>query len=347
MIRVLIVDDQPTIRRVLTMGLSVDPEIEVIGAVSNVLEARDAIIKLAPDVMTLDVEMPGMDGIEFLRRLMPQHPMPVIMVSSLTREGQKATLDALMAGAIDFVPKPDGSPGSAEAMIESLRSRVKEAAKADVSKLSRIPVTTRQTTVRSDQIARKLHIELIAVGASTGGTVAFERILRELSPNIPGMVVVQHMPAVFTRLYAERLNTETPLEVREAKDADLVTPGLVLIAPGELQMAIVRSAAGYRVKISDGPRVTGHKPSVDHLFNSIASLPIVNRSLGLILTGMGADGARGLRLMRDAGGITLGQDEITSVVYGMPKAAFEMGAVGEQLSLNRMANRISEICGVE
>lgn len=336
-IRVLIVDDSATARAVLTEILSSDPMIDVVGSASDAYIARDKIVELRPDVICLDVEMPRMDGITFLKRLMHYMPIPVVMVSSLTQNGAKTTLEALEAGAVDFVPKPhshiyDGK----EEMREELLSKIKIASKVKVVQRVLRNVQHANTT----SLAETTH-KILAIGASTGGTEALKDVLMGLPRNAPGTVIVQHMPANFTAPFAERLNTFCAMEVREARNGDSITPGVALIAPGDHHMVVRRSGARYYVEIGSGEKVSGHRPSADVLLNSVAKIAGAN-AIGVILTGMGGDGARGLLSMRNAGARTLGQDEASCVVYGMPKVAYDLGAVEKQLPLHKIAEGILE-----
>lgn len=336
-IRVLIVDDSATARAVLSDILQSDPMIEVIATASDAYIARDKIVELKPDVICLDVEMPRMDGITFLKRLMHYFPLPVIMVSSLTQSGAKTTLEALEAGAVDFVPKPhshiyDGK----EEMREELISKIKVAAKVKVHKRELRNPQQANTTSLAETTNK-----ILAIGASTGGTEALKDLLMALPRNAPGTVIVQHMPANFTAPFAERLNSLCAMEVREAHNGDSIVPGVVLIAPGDYHMVVRRSGARYYVEIGSGEKVSGHKPSADVLLNSVAKIAGAN-AIGVILTGMGKDGARGLLAMRNAGAATIGQDEQSCVVYGMPKAAYDLGAVDKQLPLNQIARGILE-----
>lgn len=336
-IRVLIVDDSATARAVLTEILESDPIIEVVGTASDAYIARDKIVELKPDVICLDVEMPRMDGITFLKRLMHYMPLPVIMVSSLTQAGAKTTLEALESGAIDFVPKPhshiyDGK----DEMRSELLSKIKIAAKVRVKQRALENIQQANTT----SLAETTH-KILAIGASTGGTEALKEVLMGLPRNAPGTIIVQHMPANFTGPFAERLNALCAMEVREARNGDSITPGLVLIAPGDYHMVVRRSGARYYVEIGSGDKVAGHRPSADVLLNSVAKIAGSN-AIGVILTGMGGDGARGLLAMRNAGSKTIGQDEASCIVYGMPKVAHELGAVEKQLPLHKIANGILE-----
>lgn len=326
-IKVLVVDDSALVREVLAQGLGKDPEIEVVGTAAHPYQARDKIVELKPDVLTLDVEMPLMDGVEFLRRLMAQYPMPVLMVSSLTKRGADITLEALEAGAVDFVTKPGADIARGlSLMMAELRQKVKMAAQANMAswrkkKPSRAPAAPSSQAVKA--LAESTD-KVIAIGASTGGTEALYQLLGAFPVNMPGVVVVQHMPPVFTRHFAERLNKSVAMEVMEAKDGDRVMPGRVLLAPGGKHMQVWRSGGMYVVNCAPGPSVNGHCPSVDVLFHSVAAQVGAN-AIGVVLTGMGNDGAAGLLAMRRAGARTLAQDEATSVIFGMPKEAYEGG----------------------
>lgn len=350
-IRVLVVDDQSTVRAILQQGLSEDSEIEIVGWASNAYSARDRIVQLAPDVVTLDVEMPRMSGLEFLKRLMPQYPLPVVMVSSFTGAGQAATLEALEAGAVDFVCKPDGSAGQIHTMMEELRNKVKIAARVDREKLRKrfaVPVTASNVMVARPPVRERPTAtidsvtRIIAIGASTGGTTALREFLAGLPSDLPGMIVVQHMPAGFTAMFASNLNKTCPFEVREARTGDQVLPGQVLIAPGDLHLTLQKKDNAYYVTISMDEKVSGHRPSVDVLFNSVAD-EAGEEAIGILLTGMGADGARGLLRMRANGSRTIGQDEESSVVYGMPKVAYSLGAVEFQKSLSDIPKTVLEL----
>jgi two-component system chemotaxis response regulator CheB len=325
-------------REALARELRKDPRVEVVGTASDPFDARDKIIALKPDVMTLDVEMPKMNGIEFLRRLLPQYPLPVIVSSSLAA----AVFDAVAAGAVDFVAKPTPGPDAMELYAADITAKIKIAAEVDVAaKLRGASAGRRLDPVRAQRSATPRDANLlIAIGASTGGTEAIFDVLTKLPPDVPGTVMVQHMPGGFTKLYAERLNKSCAFEVREAADNDVVRPGLALLAPGgERQMKIVKGPRGYSVKLVDMDKVSGHKPSVDYLFDSVADAA-GKHAIGVILTGMGADGAEGLLKMRRKGAYTIGQDEASCVVYGMPMVAYKNGAVAKQLPLNHIAGEI-------
>ncbi|MHB1670225.1 MAG: protein-glutamate methylesterase/protein-glutamine glutaminase [Thiomonas sp.] len=339
-VRVFIVDDSAVVRQVLQAVLLRDPGIEVLGAAPDPLFALQRMQQGGwPDVLVLDVEMPRMDGITFLKKLMIEHPLPVVICSTLTEKGAQITLDALAAGAVSVVTKP--RVGLKDFLIEQtieLTQTIKAAARANTSNLHSAPrpaaaMPGTQSPIPSSHVLHETTEKIIAMGMSTGGTVALERVLTTLPRTLPGIAVVQHMPEKFTATFAERLNSVCTLEVREAHDGDRLIPGLVLIAPGGRHMQVRRSGAQYHVEVRDGPPVNRHRPSVDVLFRSVAQCAGRN-ALGIILTGMGDDGARGLKDMHDAGARTVAQDEASSVVYGMPKEAVKLGAVDRNLPLN-------------
>lgn len=334
-IKVLIVDDSIMFRQLLVNGLQMDPAIEVVATAGNPFEARDAIIKYNPDVMTLDIQLPKMDGIEFLRKLMPQYPLPVVVISALNNK----VFEAMNAGAVDFVNKPAGLNREqlGDFIRNELITKIKIASTAKVGNLKR---AKQSTSLRPSNLKKSDMI--IAIGASTGGTEATYEVLKELGTDIPGIVIVQHMPADFTKMYAEHLNNKCRIAVKEAKTGDRVQQGLALLAPGDAHMRLVKMSDGYQVECRPGPKVSGHCPSVDVLFDSVAHTA-KSKALGIILTGMGADGARGLLAMRQAGAETIGQDEATCVVYGMPKVAYEIGAVKYQSGLTGIPHKIYNI----
>jgi two-component system chemotaxis response regulator CheB len=340
-IKVLIVDDSATARAVLTEILSKDPDISSVETAADAYVARDKIIKSKPDVVCLDVEMPRMDGITFLRKLMKYMPVPVVMVSSLTQKGARTTLDALEAGAIDFVAKPHSNiyEGSDE-IREELLAKVKAAARAKVQ-IKHLDNAT-AAPLSYDGALSETTQKIVAIGASTGGTEALKDVLIQLPRNSPGIIIVQHMPANFTGPFSERLNSLCAVEVREAKNGDSVSIGQVLIAPGDKHMVLRRSGHRYYVQLGSGENVSGHKPSVDVLFNSVSKSAGSN-AVGVILTGMGSDGAKGLLNMYKAGARTIGQDEKSCVVYGMPRVAYELGGVEEQITLQKIPKRILEL----
>ncbi|BCA79099.1 chemotaxis response regulator protein-glutamate methylesterase [Desulfuromonas sp. AOP6] len=340
-VRVLVVDDSALVRQILSSGLAMDPGIEVVGTASDPYMARDKIVELKPDVLTLDVEMPRMDGVEFLRRLMPQYPLPVVMVSSLTQKGKQITIDALEAGAVDFVAKPttDMARGLAAMMLE-LRSKVKIASTANVShwKSKRSTLPRREPAPGSSALAESTD-KVIAIGASTGGTEAIKKVITQFPSTMPGVVIVQHMPAGFTKMFSDRLNQLCAMEVKEAESGDRVMPGRILVAPGGLHMRVRRSGGIYQVVCDAGEKVSGHCPSVDVLMHSVAEQVGAN-AVGVMLTGMGSDGAAGMLAMRQAGARNIAQDEATSVVFGMPKVAFDKGGAERLLPIDDMADEV-------
>lgn len=330
-IKVLVVDDSLLFRETLAREIASDPGLEVVATASDPFMARDKILEYEPDVMTLDVEMPRMNGIEFLRRLMPQYPIPVVMISGYSEN----VFEALNAGAVDFVPKPNMAVTQGlESMIKELIVKIKIASTAKVGHWKKDSGSTRPA-MSVGRVRRVSPDRIIAIGASTGGTEAIFQLLKSFPIDMPGIVIVQHMPAGFTNMYAQRLNNSCTLEVKEAQNGDVVTPGRVLIAAGEYHMKLKKSASKYYVECQPGEKVSGHCPSVDVLFNSVAENAGGN-AIGIILTGMGSDGAKGLLAMRKKGALTIGQDEQSCVVYGMPKVAYDIGAVEKQLSLERI-----------
>jgi two-component system chemotaxis response regulator CheB len=334
-IRVLVIDDSALMRRILTELLARDPDIEVIGAAPDPYIARDKILKLQPDVLTLDVEMPRMDGLTFLEKLMRGHPMPVVMVSSLTQQGCETTLRALELGAVDFVSKPqlDLTERMAETIPE-VAEKVKMAAGVRLRPSSQAHASPKReaSAPRPTLATVKTTYRIIAVGASTGGTEALRAFLTDLPADAPGIVIVQHMPEKFTKAFAERCDKVCTIRVKEAEDGDRVLQGHALIAPGNYHMRLCRDGASYHVRIDQSPPVNRHRPSVDVLFHSAAEAVGCN-AVGVIMTGMGDDGARGLLAMKQAGAKTIAQDEHTCVVFGMPKEAIKLGAVDAILPL--------------
>ncbi|WP_291843533.1 chemotaxis response regulator protein-glutamate methylesterase [Maricaulis sp.] len=330
-IRVLVVDDSALMRMIIPSMLERSTKIEVVGSASNPLIARQMIKDLNPDVITLDVEMPQMDGIAFLEKIMTLRPTPVVMVSSLTREGADVTLRALELGAVDFLAKPAiDLQANMGKLADELIEKVKTAARAKVTAISRRPGKARVKRLGFDTTER-----ILAIGASTGGVETIGRIVTNFPPDAPGTVITQHMPPHFTRQFAERLDKFCAVTVSEAEDGRRIRPGHVFIAPGDSHLTVQRSGADYVCRLDQSPPVNGHRPSVDVLFLSVAKA-CANKAIGVILTGMGRDGAEGLKLMREAGAETIGQDEASSIVYGMPKAAFDCGAVNLQLPENKI-----------
>jgi len=340
-IRVLIVDDSAVVRKLASEALSADPAIEVVGTAVDPYVARDRIRELTPDVLTLDLEMPRMDGLTFLRLLMESRPMPVIVMSSLSQRGSDYALEALRLGAVDFLGKPSGSYSFGD-LGAQLIAKVKAAAAARVrpSRVQPAPVRPVGAPPR-----RNLHPRaLILLGASTGGTEALREVLVNLPAGLPAIAIVQHIPATFSKAFADRLNTLCAFEIREAIDGDRLQPGLALIAPGGFHMMLQWAGDHHRVRITGGPPVWHQRPAVDLLFKSAADCGAAPHAVAGILTGMGKDGAEGLLRLREKGAVTFAQDEATSVVYGMPKAAWECGAAQHQLALDRVAPFLINRC---
>lgn len=331
-IKVLVVEDSLVFSNLLVQGLGSDPSIEVVAVAKDPFEAREALLKYHPDVMTLDIELPKLDGIEFLKMLMPQHPLPVVVISTLSHR----VFDALNAGAVEFVAKPLG------ANFEQLDAFVKNElpVKIKIASIAKVGGIRRQTIELTKQpLAAKAKDAVIAIGASTGGPEAIFSVISEFGSDIPGIVMVQHMPAGFTEMYASRLDKRCNIRVKEAKTGDIVVPGQALLAPaGDTHMQLVNVNGVTQVVVKKGEKVSGHSPSVDVLFQSVAEVA-KDKAIGIILTGMGGDGAKGLLAMRKAGARTIGQDESTCVVYGMPKVAYDIGAVEFQEKLPDIAKR--------
>jgi len=337
-IKVLIVDDSAIVRKILREELDKEPDIEVIGTAPDPFVARDKIVLQKPDVITLDIEMPRMDGLTFLKKIMQYHPVPVIIVSSLTPKGSQMALEAMENGAIEVLAKP-GSSFSVGDMSTQLNEKIRVAAKVNLHQVRRKPVSPSSVAANASQALRETTQKVIAIGASTGGTEALKEVLVKMPVNIPGILVVQHMPAEFTRAFAERLNKICSIEVREGQEGDSVLNGQALIAPGNYHMFLKRSGAKYFVNIKDGPRVHHQRPAVDVLFQSVAQYAGSN-AIGVILTGMGADGAQGILRMKEAGAKTLAQDEASCVVFGMPKEAIKLGAIDRVIPLDRIPQEV-------
>ncbi|TNH42478.1 protein-glutamate methylesterase/protein-glutamine glutaminase [Photorhabdus luminescens] len=335
-ITVLCVDDSALMRQIMREIINSHPDMEVVACAPDPLVARDLIKKHNPQVLTLDVEMPRMDGIDFLEKLMRLRPMPVVMISSLTAKGSEITLRALELGAVDFVTKPQ--LGIREGMLaysELIAEKIRTAAQAKLS----VPITT---PISSAPLSFKPLLsseKLIAVGASTGGTEAIKNLLQPLPVTSPALLITQHMPPGFTRSFAERLNKLSQITVKEAENGERILPGHAYIAPGDRHMELCRNGADYQVLITDAPAVNRHRPSVDVLFRSVAKFAGRN-AVGVLLTGMGSDGAAGLLEMKQAGAYTLAQDEASCVVFGMPRAAIQMGAVDEVMDILKMSKRM-------
>jgi len=344
-IRVLIVDDAALVRQLLTQVLNSDPHIEVVGAAIDPLMARDMIKRLNPDVLTLDVEMPRMDGVTFLSNLMRLRPMPVVMVSTLTEKGADVTLRALELGAVDFISKPKlGGTYKLMDYAQEIIAKVKMASRVHVRALTEKDVVKIKEK-RSEEPAVKqfktTH-KIVAIGSSTGGTEAIKLVLSQLPADFPGIVITQHIPESFSRSFAERVNQFSALNVCQAEDGQQVLPGHAYIAPGNMHLEVVRNGARYLCHLNDGERVNHHKPSVDVLFDSVA-ISAGRNALGVILTGMGNDGAKGLKRMLDAGAATIAQDEKSSVVWGMPGEAYKAGAVQQLLDLKNIAKEMTRL----
>lgn len=327
-IRVLVVDDSLVFREIISRGISSNLNIEVVATAKDPYEARDKILEFHPDVIICDIEMPKMNGIEFIRKLLPQYPIPVVVVSSIS----EAVLESMNAGAVEFVTKPDIQRlKGIESFLYELIAKIKIASEAKVIGTNYSVSRERALPTNRDKI--------IAMGSSTGGTEALFSILKSLPNNVPGIVVVQHIPPTFSRMFANRLNQQTAFQVKEAVTGDIIEPGKVFIAPGDQHMKIVKVGDVYKVRCFVGEKVSGHCPSVDVLFESVAK-EVGNKAIGVILTGMGYDGAKGLLAMKRKGAFTIGQNETSSVVYGMPKVAFNIGAVRAQGSLENIPRLI-------
>ncbi len=363
-IKVLIVDDSALVRQLLSEILGADPALEVVGTAQDAYMAREKIKRFNPDVLTLDVEMPKMDGIQFLRNLMRLRPMPVVMCSSLTERGADVTLDALALGAIDFVTKPKVDVAyKLEEYAQEITAKVKAAARARVRALPKdgeLPAAAAAPAsaltiiekLSADAVlpraSQSRHFrttdQIVAIGASTGGTEAIREVLVRMPPDAPGIVITQHIPKAFSGAFATRMNSVSPLTVCEARDGQQILPGHVYIAPGDQHLLLVRDGAQYRCRLNDGPPVQRHKPSVDVLFRSVAQNAGPN-AIGVMLTGMGRDGSEGMKEMREAGAACIAQDEATSVVWGMPGAAHEIGAAESLHPLGAIAAKIMHLAG--
>lgn len=333
-IKVLVVDDSMLFREVIARGISSDPDIQVIATAENPFDARDKILRYEPDVMICDVQMPKMNGIEFLKRLLPQYPLPVVVVSTIDH----AVFDAMKAGAVDFVSKPNlAQAKTIEDFLYELIEKIKVASRAKVSIQEQTQIQQKANSINKADSSK-----IIAIGASTGGTEAIYRILRNLPPDSPGIVIVQHIPPLFSSMFAERLNSQTQLECKEAKNGEYVERGKVIVAPGNQHIRVKKAGEKYKVEVFSGEKVNGHCPSIDLLFESVAK-EAGDKAIGIILTGMGYDGAKGLLSMKRKGARTIGQDEASCVVYGMPKVAFSLGAVERQIPLEKIPQQIFSI----
>jgi two-component system chemotaxis response regulator CheB len=337
--RVLVVDDSAIVRKILTEALSAEPDIEVAGTAPDPYVARDKILSLHPDVLTLDIEMPRMDGLTFLNKLMQFHPMPVVVISSLAQPSCQIALKALEVGAVEVLAKP-GGPYSVGELRHGLAQKVRAAATARIARRSAIPAppSPRPEAPAVPPVVPLAPETIIAIGASTGGTEAITAVLSRLPESTPGVVITQHIPPEFSRAFANRLNEFCPMEVREAKDGDILRSGLALVAPGDFHLLLRKSAGRHIAVVKTGPRVCYQRPSVDVLFHSVAESG--SRAIGVLLTGMGSDGAQGLLRMRHAGAHTIAQDEATCVVFGMPREAIQLGAAVQVLPLGSIAQAI-------
>jgi len=341
-IRVLIVDDSAVVRKILTQSLESENDIEVVGTAPDPYVAREKIVKLNPDVVTLDVEMPRMDGITFLKKLMRYYPVPVIIVSSLTEKGGDLALEAIRSGAVEVIAKPSGSYSIGDMSVQ-IADKIRAASRVNVRRKSQNNISSQSPvgTLTMKTLAQTTR-KIVAIGASTGGTEAIRYLMKKIPANCPGIVIVQHMPAKFTKSYADSLNLQSALSIKEACDGDPVTPGTALVAPGNFHLLASRSGARYFARVKNGPMVHHQRPAVDVLFKTVASHAGAN-AVGVILTGMGADGAEGLLEMRNAGARTIAQDENSCVVFGMPKEAIKKGAAEFVLPLDKIAEKIIEL----
>jgi two-component system chemotaxis response regulator CheB len=336
--RVLIVDDSAIVRKLLADTLAAEPDLEVVGTAPDPFVARDKILSLRPDVLTLDIEMPRMDGLTFLKKLMRFHPLPVVIISSLAQASSQAAIEALQAGAVEVLAKP-GGPYSVGEMRQDLPQKIRAAAQARLAHAVREPVAPAAKLSSPSGFRATSSSTVIAIGASTGGTEAIRCVLAEMPENCPGIVVVQHIPAVFSAAFANRLNEVCRIRVKEAEHGDPVLAGQALVAPGNFHMTLEKRGAEYRVSVHSGERVCYQRPSVDVLFDSVAKAA-GRDAIGALLTGMGADGARGILKMKQAGARTIAQDEASCVVFGMPREAIELGAIDRVLPLRRIASEL-------
>jgi two-component system chemotaxis response regulator CheB len=337
MIKVLVVDDSALIRSLLSEIIRSEPEFFLVGAASDAYAARELVNQFRPDVITLDVEMPKVDGLTFLEKLMKARPTAVIMISSLTEQGADVTLRALELGAVDYLAKPkiDIARGIEDYRLEII-AKIKSAAQAKISKTE--PCQPKKT----DSLRFKTTEKVIAIGASTGGTEAIKAVLTQLPVDSPGIVITQHMPPGFTTSFAKRLDSLCRINVIEAQGGERIMPGYAYLAPGDKHLTVVRSGADYRIQLTDGPRVSGHKPSVDVMFQSVAEA-VASNALAVILTGMGKDGAIGIRSIAEHGGFTMAQDEASSLIFGMPQEAIKTGCIKQIVSLESISNRLIEV----
>lgn len=343
-IKVLVIDDSAMIRQIIKKGLSVDPKIEVVATASDPYKARDKILKFRPDVLTLDINMPKMSGVEFLRKLMPQLPIPTVVVSSYSKKGAKITIEALNAGAVDFVSKPTASPNAIENMMIELRNKVKLASKTNVSHWKKKNMLSNETKILAEkyQNLKTKKDKIIVIGASTGGTEAIRSIITTFPSTMPPIIISQHIPPGFSTSFAEGLNRDSRLKVKEAEDRELIEPNKVLIAPGDFHMQVYGTKDFLKVLLNQDRKVNGHRPSVDIMMFSAAKY-IGDRVIGIMLTGMGGDGAKGMKAMKDAGAVNFAQDEESCVVFGMPKVAYQLGGVDRLVSLLKIPELILKL----
>lgn len=339
-IKVLVVDDSSIVRQTLERELSGVADIQVVGSAPDPYVARDMIVQLQPDVITLDIEMPRMDGLSFLKKLMKYKPLPVIVVSSLAKHGSEIALEAMNSGAVEVMCKP-GAAYSVGEMAMELAEKIRAAASVNLTRYISRAALEDSGTGQPKALARTTN-KIIAIGASTGGVQAIEYVLKQFPANAPGTVIVQHMPAGFTKSFSERLNTLCAMQVKEAQDGDTIAPGKVLLAPGNLHTMVKRSGASYMVEVKEGPLVNRHRPSVDVMFSSVASY-VGKNAIGVILTGMGGDGAKGMLKMKEAGSHNIAQDEASCVVFGMPKVAIELGGTHEVLPLQKITSQVMKL----
>jgi two-component system chemotaxis response regulator CheB len=344
-VKVLVVDDSLLIRQMFSRILSSDPEIEVVATAANADEAREKIKQFEPDVITLDIEMPGMDGITFLKKLMALRPVPVVMASSLTQKGAAVTIKALEIGAVDYVPKNTSTDFDYENLSKELIEKVKSASKIKLIVPKYDDLEEEKKVKFFDNSLKFKQNILFAIGASTGGVESLKSVLTKLPANFPPIVITQHMPPKFTSSFAERLNKICNMSVKEAENGDIIEDGHIYIAEGGKHLEVIKRGSQMACVVKDGEKVSGHTPSVDVLFESVAK-NIGNKAFGVILTGMGKDGARGMLMMRNSGSFNIGQDEVSSIVYGMPKAAYMAGAVDVQVSLENIPNKMIELAKV-
>ena len=339
-IKVLVVDDSAIVRKILTETIAAEPDMEVVGTAPDPYIARDKIVALNPDVLTLDIEMPRMDGLTFLKKLMVYHPMPVLVISSLGHSSCEASVEALRYGAVEVLAKP-GGPYSIGELRTALAAKIRAASAARVR--NAVPATVASRPRQPARMEGFRQDAVIAIGASTGGTEAIREVLMEMPADTPPIVITQHIPQAFSAAFAGRLNQLCAMEVREARDGDDARPGLALVAPGNYHLLLRRAGAGFRVQVQEGPQVCYQRPSVDVLFASVAE-SAKDRAVGALLTGMGSDGAQGLLRMKRAGARTIAQNEESCVVYGMPREAVKLGAADQVLALSAIPQALLQFC---